>query len=72
MNITDADSSKHRYINEEISKMGKENKSAKIFSYRELCAATTNFNSENLLGEGGFGRVYKGKLENQVVLLSIG
>ncbi|KAJ0102077.1 hypothetical protein Patl1_04259 [Pistacia atlantica] len=61
------DSSRHRYINEEISRIGKGNITAKIFSYRELCAATTNFTPENLLGEGGFGRVYRGKLENQLV-----
>lgn len=43
---------------------------AQTFSYKELAAATKNFKSDCLLGEGGFGRVYKGKLEsiNQVCL----
>lgn len=34
------------------------------FSYRELVKATDNFKSSRFLGEGGFGEVYKGKLEN--------
>lgn len=37
---------------------------ARNFTFRELAAATKNFRSECLLGEGGFGRVYKGRLEN--------
>ncbi|XP_048133369.1 class V chitinase-like [Rhodamnia argentea] len=32
------------------------------FRYATLRAATNNFSSENKLGEGGFGPVYKGKL----------
>jgi serine/threonine-protein kinase PBS1 len=32
------------------------------FTFRELAAATDNFRQENLIGEGGFGRVYKGRL----------
>ncbi|KAM5585684.1 putative serine/threonine-protein kinase PBL23 [Rosa sericea] len=63
------DSSRRKYITDEIAKIGKGNISARIFSYRELCVATQNFHPEYLLGEGGFGRVYKGHLEctNQVV-----
>ncbi|XVE80352.1 hypothetical protein DITRI_Ditri14bG0132900 [Diplodiscus trichospermus] len=44
--------------------MGKGNITAKIFNYRDLCTATKNFYPEYQLGEGGFGRVYKGRLEN--------
>ncbi|KAJ8763658.1 hypothetical protein K2173_003130 [Erythroxylum novogranatense] len=64
-----SDSSRRRYIADEIKKIGKGNISAEILSYRELSAATQNFNADNLLGEGGFGRVYRGFLErtNQVV-----
>lgn len=38
------------------------------FSFRELAAATKYFRADCLLGEGGFGQVYKGRLEsiNQV------
>ncbi|XP_030462056.2 L-type lectin-domain containing receptor kinase IX.1-like [Syzygium oleosum] len=34
----------------------------KKFSYKDLAMATDNFAIERLLGEGGFGRVYKGYL----------
>ncbi|KAJ8634125.1 hypothetical protein MRB53_027461 [Persea americana] len=37
---------------------------AQTFTFRELAAATRNFRPECLLGEGGFGRVYKGRLES--------
>ncbi|KAM7488198.1 hypothetical protein LguiB_025682 [Lonicera macranthoides] len=37
---------------------------AQTFSFRELATATKNFRPECLLGEGGFGCVYKGRLES--------
>ncbi|KAF3782273.1 Serine/threonine-protein kinase [Nymphaea thermarum] len=37
---------------------------AQTFTFRELAVATKNFRQECLLGEGGFGRVYKGRLES--------
>ncbi|CAO2036502.1 unnamed protein product [Urochloa humidicola] len=33
-----------------------------VLSYGELRTATENFSSNNLIGEGGYGSVYKGKL----------
>lgn len=40
------------------------NIAAQTFTFRELAAATKNFRPECLIGEGGFGRVYKGRLES--------
>lgn len=63
------DGENKRFITEEIAKFGKGNITSKVFSYRELCVATQNFHPSNMIGEGGFGRVYKGHLKatNQVV-----
>ncbi|KAL9235662.1 hypothetical protein vseg_010404 [Gypsophila vaccaria] len=38
--------------------------SAQTFTFRELASATKNFRAECLVGEGGFGRVYKGQLSS--------
>lgn len=37
---------------------------ARSFTFRELAVATQNFKDSNLIGEGGFGCVYKGRLES--------
>ncbi|RWR96605.1 serine/threonine-protein kinase [Cinnamomum micranthum f. kanehirae] len=42
---------------------GNGNIAAQTFTFRELASATKNFRPECLLGEGGFGRVYKGRIE---------
>ncbi|KAJ7962844.1 Pti1-like kinase [Quillaja saponaria] len=41
---------------------GKKQLSWRVFSLKELHAATNNFNYDNKLGEGGFGSVYWGQL----------
>lgn len=53
---------------EDAVKNGKVRVPAEVFTFRELATATENFNSDLLVGEGGFGRVYKGYLKktNQV------
>ncbi|KAD4982179.1 hypothetical protein E3N88_18850 [Mikania micrantha] len=37
----------------------------RVFSFAELKTATRNFRSDTVLGEGGFGKVYKGWLEDR-------
>ncbi|CAN6854732.1 unnamed protein product [Brassica oleracea] len=37
-------------------------KQTQCFTYRELATATNNFRLESMIGHGGFGSVFKGKL----------
>uniref|UniRef100_A0A453ARF7 Protein kinase domain-containing protein n=1 Tax=Aegilops tauschii subsp. strangulata TaxID=200361 RepID=A0A453ARF7_AEGTS len=39
--------------------------------FRELAIATKNFRKDCLLGEGGFGRVYKGHMENGQQVIAV-
>ncbi|KAG7550862.1 Protein kinase domain [Arabidopsis thaliana x Arabidopsis arenosa] len=48
-----------------------EQTSLKTFNFRELATATKNFRQECLLGEGGFGRVYKGTLQSTGQLVAV-
>lgn len=45
--------------------------SSQVFTFKQMAAATNNFSAENLVGEGGFGRVYKGYIQgvNQIVAI---
>ncbi|KAG4967349.1 hypothetical protein AAZX31_12G070500 [Glycine max] len=59
-------------LKEEASQDRKDNGNrAQTFSFNELEAATGSFRLDCFLGEGGFGKVYKGHLEriNQVVAI---
>lgn len=48
----------------ELSISGSQQISVQTFTFRELVAATKNFRGDCFLGEGGFGKVYKGRLES--------
>ncbi|KAH9603306.1 hypothetical protein KSS87_004011, partial [Heliosperma pusillum] len=56
--------SKKKLIVEEVEKsvtsLTGQKISAQVFTFRQMAAATNNFSIDNLVGEGGFGRVYKG------------
>ncbi|KAI3449882.1 hypothetical protein Pfo_006547 [Paulownia fortunei] len=56
---TTAEATNNRATNKEG---GDNNIAAQTFTFRELASATKNFRQEYMLGEGGFGRVYKGRL----------
>ncbi|XP_047956817.1 probable inactive leucine-rich repeat receptor-like protein kinase At3g03770 isoform X2 [Salvia hispanica] len=52
-------------IMSEASKVGNQSSpSYRVFTVAELEEATKNFDQSTFLGEGSFGKVYKGKLEN--------
>ncbi|XP_027351274.1 probable serine/threonine-protein kinase PBL25 [Abrus precatorius] len=51
-------------VNKEANKdNGNNNIAAQTFTFRELAVITKNFRQDCLIGEGGFGRVYRGRLE---------
>ncbi|XP_078176076.1 putative serine/threonine-protein kinase PBL23 isoform X1 [Carex rostrata] len=53
----------HRDVAEEILRIGDGKCNARVFTFKEISEATNGFSSESLVGEGGFGRVYKGHME---------
>ncbi|KAI3703840.1 hypothetical protein L1987_74035 [Smallanthus sonchifolius] len=65
------DSFRKRYITNEMAKYGKENISSQFFTYEDLSTATNNFNYNSLIGEGGFGRIYKGHIANKSIDVAV-
>ncbi|KAL6853486.1 hypothetical protein ACP4OV_019515 [Aristida adscensionis] len=48
-----------------------QNMPSRALTFRQLAAATKGFSESNLLGEGGFGRVYKGFLDETKELVAV-
>ncbi|KAD5317170.1 hypothetical protein R6Q59_032501 [Mikania micrantha] len=44
---------------------------AHTFTFRELAAATNNFSPDCFLGEGGFGHVYRGRLQSSGQIVAV-
>ncbi|KAL1567085.1 receptor-like serine/threonine-protein kinase SD1-8 [Salvia divinorum] len=48
-----------------VSEINIEDQELQLFKFPTVMAATNGFSRENLIGEGGFGLVYKGKLSTE-------
>lgn len=73
----DAQDAEQSVVNKELEVGGgvdgdnKEKGKSKSFKLSELIDASDNFSMENFLGEGGFGKVFKGKLKDTGELVAI-
>ncbi|KAI3749967.1 hypothetical protein L2E82_20590 [Cichorium intybus] len=54
-----------------LNKQDSNKTKARTFTFAQLVTATNNFKAANFLGEGGFGKVYKGKLEDSDQIVAI-
>ncbi|CAO2171719.1 unnamed protein product [Urochloa humidicola] len=66
-----SDVSKNVNAAEKILRGGNQNMPSRALTFRQLDAATEGFSEKNLLGEGGFGRVYKGRLEDTKEVIAV-
>ncbi|GAQ84750.1 Serine Threonine protein kinase [Klebsormidium nitens] len=55
----------------ELIKRRKPQSQCRVYSFRELEAATDDFSPAKLLGEGGFGKVYLGRLEHRSAAIKV-
>ncbi|KAH6831589.1 Protein kinase superfamily protein [Perilla frutescens var. hirtella] len=62
---------KQRNIGESGMKRGGIVAPGKVFTFQELASATENFNPDLLVGDGGFGRVYKGRLKTTKQVVAV-
>ncbi|KAL6618984.1 hypothetical protein ACP70R_034123 [Stipagrostis hirtigluma subsp. patula] len=69
--ISLSNSPKHRAAVGEILRIGNNNIPSRVFTFRQLVEATNSFSPENLLGEGGFGRVYKGYIQDTTEVIAV-
>ncbi|XP_059631709.1 wall-associated receptor kinase 2-like [Cornus florida] len=58
-------------LQEKLSLLDPSVEAAKIFTIEVLQKATNNFNKKNFVGEGGFGKVYKGVLPQNNMAVAI-
>ena len=54
-----------------LEKNGKSSNELQLFSFQSIATATNNFSTENKLGEGGFGPVYKVSRYHIFLLINI-
>ncbi|PAN18793.1 hypothetical protein PAHAL_3G226300 [Panicum hallii] len=69
--ISLSNSAKHRAQAGEILRIGNHNIPSRVFTFSELVDATNNFSLENMLGEGGFGRVYRGYTRDTMEAIAV-
>jgi hypothetical protein len=57
-------------LEDQATQTTKRSHGSSVFTLKEMEEATCSFSEKNLLGKGGFGRVYRGILRSGEVLLS--
>uniref|UniRef100_A0ACD5WHR2 Uncharacterized protein n=1 Tax=Avena sativa TaxID=4498 RepID=A0ACD5WHR2_AVESA len=66
-----SDVTKHVYAAEEILRITSKNIPSRVLTFKELSDATDRFSCTNLVGEGGFGMVYKGYLKDTKEVIAV-